>query len=162
MVDIEINAWSSLLLNLETNLILYLYPVKCINSTNQSRVIEAWKFEILRAIKYYQTETGLRDSLILNKPVFDFFTKSKKKGGLGKKLKGSTLDIRTKQSVQSVLKVSHSKVPSSGQANVRANYIRQNRTAHYMNHLLLEQLIWERRLTSFFIHSYLCNWLSYQ
>ena len=29
MVDIEINVWSSL--NLETNLILYLYPEKCLN-----------------------------------------------------------------------------------------------------------------------------------
>ena len=26
MVDVEINAWSSLFLNLETNLILYFYP----------------------------------------------------------------------------------------------------------------------------------------
>ena len=47
MVDIEINAWSSLFLNIETNLILYLYPE---NLTNQSRVYEADKFEILRAI----------------------------------------------------------------------------------------------------------------
>ena len=46
MVDIEINAWSSLFLNLKTNLILYLYPEKCIK-LNQS---EAGKFEILRAI----------------------------------------------------------------------------------------------------------------
>jgi len=47
MADIEINAWSSLFLNLETNLILY----KSVwNSTNQSRVSEAGKFEILRAI----------------------------------------------------------------------------------------------------------------
>ena len=30
MVDIEINAWSSLFHNIETNLILYLYPEKCI------------------------------------------------------------------------------------------------------------------------------------
>ena len=50
MVDIEINAWSSLFLNLETNLILYLYSEKCIKSTNQSLVSEAGKFEILRAI----------------------------------------------------------------------------------------------------------------
>ena len=50
MVDIEINAWSSLYLNIETNLILYLYPEKCISSTNQSRIYKADKFEILRAI----------------------------------------------------------------------------------------------------------------
>jgi len=30
MVDIEINVQSSLLHNIETNLILYLYPEKCI------------------------------------------------------------------------------------------------------------------------------------
>ena len=46
-VDIEINAWSSLFLSIETNLILYFYPK---NSTNQSRLYEADKFEILRAI----------------------------------------------------------------------------------------------------------------
>ena len=43
MVDIEINAWSSLL-------IMSLYPEKFIKLTNQSRVHEADKFEILRAI----------------------------------------------------------------------------------------------------------------
>ena len=36
MVDIEINASSSLFLNLETNLILYLHPEKCIKF-NQSK-----------------------------------------------------------------------------------------------------------------------------
>ena len=51
MVNNEINAWSSLFLNLEANLILYLYPEKCIqNSTNQSSVSEAGNFEILPAI----------------------------------------------------------------------------------------------------------------
>ena len=49
-MDIDINAWSSLFFNLETNLIFYLYPEKFINSTNQSRVLEAGNFEILRAI----------------------------------------------------------------------------------------------------------------
>ena len=52
MVDIEINAWFSLFLNIETNLILYLYPENCIK-LNQSelRIYEADKFEILRAIQ---------------------------------------------------------------------------------------------------------------
>jgi len=51
MVDIEINAWFSLFLNIETNLILYLYPEKCIKSIQSwSRVYDAEKFEILRAI----------------------------------------------------------------------------------------------------------------
>ena len=46
MVDTGINAWFSLLFNLETNLILNLYPEKCIKF-NQS---EAGKFYILGAI----------------------------------------------------------------------------------------------------------------
>ena len=46
------------------------------------------------------------------KPVFDFSVLYPKKSGLSKKLKVSTLDIRIKQSG---LKVSNSKVPSSGQ-----------------------------------------------
>jgi len=50
MMEIKINAWSSLFRNLETNLILYFYPEKYIKSTNQSRVSEAGKFEIVRAI----------------------------------------------------------------------------------------------------------------
>ena len=49
MVDIEINAWSSLFLNIETNLILYLLLKSVQNSTNQSRINEADKVEILRA-----------------------------------------------------------------------------------------------------------------
>ena len=47
MVDIEIIAWSSLFLNLETNLILYLYPEKCINFIQvESRIRsrEIWNF----------------------------------------------------------------------------------------------------------------------
>ena len=44
MVDIEIDALTSLFHNIETNL----KSIK--NSTNQSRVCEADKFEILRAI----------------------------------------------------------------------------------------------------------------
>ena len=50
IVDIEINAWSSHFLNIKTDVILYLYPEKSYNSTNQSRVYKADKFEILRGI----------------------------------------------------------------------------------------------------------------
>jgi len=50
MVDFEINARSSLFLNIETNLILYLYPEKCIKFNQPSCVYEADKFEILSAI----------------------------------------------------------------------------------------------------------------
>ena len=93
MVDIEINAWSSLFLNLETNLILYLFPENC--------------------IKFNQSESRIqkREELYnFEKPVFDFSVLYSKKSGLSKKLKVSTLDIRIKQSGS---KVSYSKVPSS-------------------------------------------------
>ena len=48
LVDIEINAWSSLFLNLETNLILHLEKYIKFNQSESCR--EAGKFEILRAI----------------------------------------------------------------------------------------------------------------
>ena len=47
MVDIEINAWSSLFLNIETNLILNLYPEKCIKFNQSESGIwsrEIWNF----------------------------------------------------------------------------------------------------------------------
>ena len=51
MVHIKINALSSLFLKIETNQILYLYPEKFIKFNQlQSRVYEADKYEILRAI----------------------------------------------------------------------------------------------------------------
>ena len=45
--NIEINAWSSLFLNIKTNLILYLYPEKCIKfnqSESRLRNLEIWNF----------------------------------------------------------------------------------------------------------------------
>ena len=69
------------------------------------------KFEILRAILDYYTETVEISNF--DKPVFDFSVLYPKKSGLSKKLKVSTLNIRIKQSG---LKVSHSKVPSSGES----------------------------------------------
>ena len=50
MVDIKIYAWSSLFLNIENNLILYLYPEKCIKFNQSERIYEADNFEMLRAI----------------------------------------------------------------------------------------------------------------
>ena len=50
MVDNEINAWSSPFLNLETNLIFYLYPEKCTKYNQSESRSEAGKFEILRTI----------------------------------------------------------------------------------------------------------------
>ena len=74
MVDIEINAWSSRFLNIETNLIFYLYPEKFINSTNQSRVLETLKFCAPFKINI-QTRVGLSN---FEKPVRFFSTLSKK------------------------------------------------------------------------------------
>ena len=54
-----------------------------------------------------QKQEGLSS---FEKPVFDFFVLYPNKSGLSKKLKASTMDIRTKLSG---LKVSHSKVPNS-------------------------------------------------
>ena len=42
-MDIEINARSSLFLNLETYLILYLYPEKCIKFNQSESFIRSWK-----------------------------------------------------------------------------------------------------------------------
>ena len=51
MVDTEINAWSSLFLNIEMNLILYLYYEKCIKfNQSESHIYKADKFQILRTI----------------------------------------------------------------------------------------------------------------
>ncbi len=47
MVDIKIYAWSSLFLNIENNLILYLYPEKCIKFNQSERIYEADNFEII-------------------------------------------------------------------------------------------------------------------
>ena len=109
-MDIEINAWSSIIINLETNLILYLYPEKGKqNSTNQSRVLQ--KPENLKFSAPFKINIQKREGFSnFDKPVFDFLYYIQKKSGLSKKLKVSTLDIRIKQSG---LKVSHSKVPSS-------------------------------------------------
>ena len=67
MVDIEINAWSSLFLNLETNLIWCLYTEKCIKF-NQSewriRSREIWNFA-----RHIQKREGLTN---FEKPVFVF------------------------------------------------------------------------------------------
>jgi len=89
MVDIEINASSSLFLNIETNL-----SESVQNSTNQSRVYEADKFEILRAISdYIQKREGLSN---LKKPFFDFSLLYPKKSGLRWKSKMCPLDTQIK------------------------------------------------------------------
>ena len=97
MVDIEINAWSSLFLNLETNLILYLYHEKCIKfnqSESRIRSREIWNFARHLGLIY----RNLRDSLILRNRFFYFSVLYPKKSGLNKIIKVSTLDIRIKES----------------------------------------------------------------
>ena len=110
MLDIEINAWSSFFLNLETNLILYLYPEKCIKFNqleSRFRSREIWNF----ARHFKITIIYGKDSLTLKNRFLIFLYYYPKKSGLSKQLKVSTLDIRIKQSG---LKVSSSKVSSSG------------------------------------------------
>jgi len=95
MVDIEINAWSTLFLNLETNLILYLYPEMCIKLNQSESCI--WSREIWNFARHLRLicRNG-RDFLIFKKMVLDFCLLHPKKFGLSKKLKVSTLDIRIK------------------------------------------------------------------
>ena len=116
MVDIEINARSSLFLNLETNLILYLYPRK-VYKIQPIRV--AYQIQKPGNLKFcapfkinIQKLEGLSDFENL------IFLYIPGKSGSSKKLKVSTLNIRIKQSG---LKLSHSKVPSSVSFFVRRN-----------------------------------------
>ena len=70
MVDIEINAWSSLFLDLETNLIFYVYPevykIQPIRVAYQKALI--LKFRAPFKIFIHKRE-GLSN---FEKPVFDF------------------------------------------------------------------------------------------
>ena len=116
IVDIKINAWSSLFLNLETNLVLYMYPEKC-KEFNQSesriRSREIW-LSCMPFMIDIQKREGLSN---FEKPVFDFSVLYPKKSGLSKKLIVSTLEIWIQQSG---LKLSHSKV--SRAENFRMRY----------------------------------------
>ena len=70
MVDIEINAFS-LFLNLETNLILYLYPEKCIKfNQSESRIRSREIRNFARHLRLpYKNGRG---PFNFEKPVFDF------------------------------------------------------------------------------------------
>ena len=77
MVDIEINAWCSLFLNIETNLNLYLHPEKCMKfnkSESRIRSREIWNFARHVRLIY---KNG-RDSLIWETGFWFFCTISKK------------------------------------------------------------------------------------
>ena len=119
MMDIEINGWSSPLLDLETNLILYLYPEKCIKLDKSESCIRSRKiWNFARHLRIIYKKGG---TLSYWKTGFLIFLYSiPKKSGLGKKLKVSTLDIRIKQSG---LKVSHFKVPSAVYTNLHPDAI---------------------------------------
>ena len=96
-LELEINASSSLFLNLETNLILFLYPEKCIKfnqSESRIRSRKIWNFA-RHLMLIFRNES---DSLVLKNRFLIFLYYILKKSGLSKKLKASTLDIRIKQS----------------------------------------------------------------
>ena len=79
MVDIEITAWSSLFLILETNLILYLYPEKCMKfnqSESRFRSREIWNFALHLRLIY---RNG-KDSLILKNRFLIFLYYTQKEG----------------------------------------------------------------------------------
>ena len=119
MVDIGINAWSSLFDNLKIILIIlqdYFKSVwemikfklifnHLINCSNQSEK----SGQPMREQKYSHWRKQLTD------------IQGERKSGLGLKWKGSTVDIRIKKSG---LKLIHSKVPSSGQINAIYKKIR--------------------------------------
>ena len=113
MVDIEINDWSPLFLNLKTIVILCLCPEKCIKFNQSELGIRIWNFctpfNDSSLIYLRLIYTHWRGSLIFKNRYLVFST-TYKKSGLSKKLKVSTLDIPIKQSG---LKVSHSKVLNS-------------------------------------------------
>ena len=118
-MDIKINAQYSLFLNLKTNLILFLYPKKCIKF-NQSESLfrspKIWNFA--RHLRFLNRNG--RVSLILKNwfLVFLYFIQKRmdyskefqKSIDYSKELIVPTLDFRIKQSR---LQVFHSKVPSS-------------------------------------------------
>ena len=102
MVDIGINAWSSLFDNLKINIIL------------QDYLKSVWKTIIIwETVAADQRKAGNqwenRNILIGENNLL--ISKEREKSGLGLKLKVSTVDIRIKKSG---LKSIHSKVPSSG------------------------------------------------
>ncbi len=81
---------TSLFLNIETNLILYLYPEKCIKfNQSESRI-----FEVLRAISdYIQKWQKLSN---LENPVFDFSLLYARKNSLRRKSKVCSMDTQIK------------------------------------------------------------------
>ena len=84
MVNIKIYAWSSLLLNLKTNLILYLYPEKCIKI--QPIRVAYMKPINLKFCAPFKINIQKREGLsYLKKPVFDSFLLYSRKNGLRRK-----------------------------------------------------------------------------
>ena len=111
MVNIGINAWSSLFDNLKINIIL------------QDYLKSVWKTVIIRetaaATREEQTTNERTEIFSLEKTI-NRYPRREKKGGLGQKWKVSTVDIRIKKSG---LKFIHSKVPSSEHIHGNREYI---------------------------------------
>ena len=89
MVDIAINASSSLFLNIETNLIMHLYPEKCIQFNQSGSHIWSWLIWILRFKINIQKQKGLYN---FKKLVFDISLLYPGKNGLRRNSKVCPLD----------------------------------------------------------------------
>ena len=107
MVDIEINAWSSLFLNLETNLILYLYPQKVYKIQPIRVAYQIQKPGNLKFCAPFKINTQKIEGLSDFENLIFLYIPGK--SGSSKKFKVSTLNIRIKQSG---LKLSHLKFPA--------------------------------------------------
>ena len=107
MVDNEINAWSSLFLNLETNLILYLYPQKVYKIQPIRVAYQIQKPGNLKFCAPFKINTQKIEGLSDFENLIFLYIPGK--SGSSKKFKVSTLNIRIKQSG---LKLSHLKFPA--------------------------------------------------
>ena len=107
MVDIEINAWSSLFLNLETKLILYLYPQKVYKIQPIRVAYQIQKPGNLKFCAPFKINTQKIEGLSDFENLIFLYIPGK--SGSSKKFKVSTLNIRIKQSG---LKLSHLKFPA--------------------------------------------------
>ena len=107
MVDNEINAWSSLFFNLETNLILYLYPQKVYKIQPIRVAYQIQKPGNLKFCAPFKINTQKIEGLSDFENLIFLYIPGK--SGSSKKFKVSTLNIRIKQSG---LKLSHLKFPA--------------------------------------------------
>ena len=107
MVDIKINAWSFLFLNIKTNLILYLYPQKVYKIQPIRVAYQIQKPGNLKFCAPFKINTQKIEGLSDFENLIFLYIPGK--SGSSKKFKVSTLNIRIKQSG---LKLSHLKFPA--------------------------------------------------